>query len=111
MSSLLASVVSRLAGWLAILHDKNFDVRHYPQTFQPGSFIPTFLLITIELYHFVPLSMTLTKAGVNKINGKKDLFASFSCTLSKKILLIRMKFDVVWNQFKLNISILLFNEI
>ena len=61
---------------------------------------------TIDFYHFIPLLLTLNLAGVHKISWKQNLLASFSRTLQ----LIRMKFDLVLKQFKLNILIPLLSD-
>ena len=58
---------------------------------------------TIDFYCFIPLSLTVTLAGRHKVSAKQNLLASFIHTLFK---LIRMKFDMVLEQFKLNILIL-----
>ena len=95
-----------LAGWLSVLCGKNFNVRCYMQTFHPNLFIPTMLVGTIDFYHCIPLSLTLTWPRGHKVSTNQNLgfifFAHFS--------LIRMKFDVVMKQFKLNILRLLSND-
>ena len=55
----------------------------------------------------MPLSPTLTLPGGHKVSGKQNLLASFS----QKLLLIRMKFITVFDQFKLNVPILFLSEI
>ena len=60
---------SRSSGWPA---------NCYTQTVQPNFFISAMLICTIDFYHFVPLSLTLT---------------------FRRGHLIRMKFDVVMKQF------------
>ena len=72
-------------------------------------FIPTMLIGTIDLYHFIPLLVTFTLTGGHKVSTKQNLLASFCCTLSNK--LIRMKFDVVLKHCKLNNLKVLFSEI
>ena len=49
---------------LSVLHGKN--VGHYTLTFRPSSFIPAMLTGTIDLCHFLALSVTLTLAGVTR---------------------------------------------
>ena len=75
------------------------------QSFQQNIFIFVMLIGTIDFYHFMPLSVTLT--GGHKVSAKQNILASFSSTLQ----LIRVKFDIVLKQFKLNNLILLFSEI
>ena len=67
------------SGQLAVLRGKNFNVIHYTQTFQPNVFIPAQLIGTIDFYHFMPLSLTLSQGG-HKVSAKQNLFASFSPT-------------------------------
>ena len=54
------------------------------------------LVGTIDFYHFIPLSLTLTLAGVDKVSVKQNLTTS-------SFYLVRIKFDVVMPKFKLNI--------
>ena len=61
-------------------------------------FIPAMLIDTIDFYHFILLPLTLTLAGGHKISAKQNLWAWFSCTFK----LIRMKFNMVLKQLKLN---------
>ena len=72
--------------WLAILCGKNFDVVHYGQTFLPIFFffffcLPAVLIGTINFYHFIPLSVTLTLAGGHKVSNKQNLLVAISSTL------------------------------
>ena len=83
---------------------KTFNVGHYMQTFQPIFFTPAMLIGTIDLYHFIPLLLTLALPGQCKA---KPLGFIFSHTFH----LIRMKFDLLLKQFKLNIQILFLSEI
>ena len=78
------------------------------QTFLPVFFIPTVLSGTIESYHFIPFSKTLTLGGGHMVSTKqkKPSWLHFLSYLQ----LIRMKLDKVLKQFKLNILILLLNE-
>ena len=62
------------ADWPAFIHSKCTD-------FQPNVFIPAVLIGTIELFHFISLSMTLTLAGGHKVNRMQNLWTSFSCKL------------------------------
>ena len=55
-----------MAGQLAILHRKDLSAGHYVQTFQANFLIHAKLLDTIDFYHFVPLSVTMTLAGVTR---------------------------------------------
>ena len=45
-------------------------------------FIPAMLRGTIDFFHFVPLSLTLTLPGGRKFSAKRNILASFSHTLS-----------------------------
>ena len=60
---------------------KNFYVGHYTQTFEPNLFIPAMLIGTVDFYHFIRLSLTLTLPRVRKVSAKQNLLASFSRTL------------------------------
>ena len=76
---------------------KNFNIGDYTQTVQPFFFIPAILYIgTIDFYHFISFSLTLILLGGRKA---KPIGFIFSNTFH----LIRVKFDVVMKQFKLNI--------
>ena len=86
---------------------KTFNIGHYRQTVQPNFVIPAILVGTIDFYHGIPLLLTLTLPGGHKDSAKQDILASFSRTL----LLIRMKFDVVMKQFKLNTLRLFLSDI
>ena len=67
----------RLAGWLAVILGKNSD-EHYTQTVPPNSFIPAILIGTIDFYHFIPLSLTLTLPRGHTISAMQNLMALFS---------------------------------
>ena len=43
--------------------------------------LPAMLIGTIDFYHFMPLSLTLTLPGAHKVSTKQILLASFSPTL------------------------------
>ena len=43
--------------------------------------IPFMLIGTIDFYHFMILTVTLTLAGDHKVNAKQNLLASCSCSL------------------------------
>ena len=64
-------------GWPAILHGKNFNVRHYTQTDQPSFSVLAMLMGTIDFYHFIPASQTLILPGGHKVSTKHKLLASF----------------------------------
>ena len=84
----------------AILHGQIFDVGHYMQTVGPNLFIPAMLLGAIDFYHCMLLSLTLTLPGGHKVSTKpKPAVFVFSHTFH----FIRMKFNLVVKQFKLNI--------
>ena len=40
------------------------------QTFQPIFVVPAMFVGTIDFYHFIPLSLTLTLAGGHKVSAK-----------------------------------------
>ena len=54
-----------LASWPTAVRVINFNVGHDMQTYQPY-FSPGMRKGTIDFYHFRPLSMTLTLAGVTR---------------------------------------------
>ena len=94
-------LTGQLVGHLAW---QSFNVGHYTPSVQPNLFIPAMLTGTIDFYHFIPLSLTLTLSWGHKVSAKQDLlalFSLFSPTLffwsrwSLMWSLIRMKFDVV----------------
>ena len=58
---------------------------------------------TIDLYHFLTLSVILTVVEGHKVSKKQKQTDLFSCTFH----LIKMKFDQVLKQFKLTFLILL----
>ena len=78
------------------------------QTFLSILFIPTMLISTIDFYHFMPLSLTLTLAGGSQ--GQRKVKPR-GFTFSHAIPLHRMKFDIVLKQFKVNILALLLSKI
>ena len=82
---------------------KNFNIGHYMQIVLPNVFIPAMLTSTIEFYHFILLSLTLTLPVGYMVSTKQNLLASLSHTFH----LIRIEFVVVMKQFKLNMLRLL----
>ena len=82
----------------SILCGKNFDVRHDTH-FLTNSFIPAMCIDTIDLFHFITLSVALPDS--HKFSRKENLLASFSRTLFYRLV-------VVLEQCKLNISILIY---
>ena len=50
----------------SFLRGKNFDMGYYTQTVQSNFFIPAMLVGTIDFYHCIPLSLTLTLPGVTR---------------------------------------------
>ena len=92
------------SGQSAILHGKNFILAHYRQTFQQNSLLPAMFVSTIDFNHFIPLPVTLTlDSGSQDQHKPKPVAFIFLHTF----LLIKMKFDMVLKQFKLNILIIL----
>ena len=69
------------ASWSPVLRGKQLNVRHYTQTVQPNSFLPSMLIGMIDFYHFIPLSLILTLPGDHKVSAKQNLLASLSRTL------------------------------
>ena len=106
------SISGRPDGWtsvhLPVLCGQKINIGHCMQTFQSFFSVPAMLVATIDFYHFVPISVTLTVGGGLRVGTKQNLMASFCHTFQ---LIIRMEFHMVLNQFKLNIWILLLNEI
>ena len=62
---------------------------------------------TIDLQHFIPLSVILTLPGCHKVSAKQNLLASFSHTMQ----LNEIKSALMMKQFKLNILIPLLDEV
>ena len=97
------------AGWqarLVILCGKTFSIEQYMQTF-PTIFIPARLVGTIDLYHLIPLTMTVNLAGVTR--SEQSLLAPIHFWHTFQV--VRMKFGMVLKQFKLNILMLFLSEI
>ena len=80
MSSVWVYVISHV--WLAILGCKNFYIGLNMQSFQSNFVIHIMLIGTIDFCHFIPFSMSLTRAQGHKVSPKQNLLASFSHTLS-----------------------------
>ena len=76
---------------------KAVNVRHYTQTFQPKFFIPVMPIGTLDLCHFIPLSVILTLAVGHKV---QHIFQ-----------MIRVKVDLAFEILKLNSLILLLSQI
>ena len=72
-----------------------------------GKLFNQIVIPTIDFYHLMPLSMTLTVPGSHKVSAEQNLLASFCHTFQ----LIRIEFDMVMKQFKLKIVILVLSEI
>ena len=76
----------------AVLHDKYLNVGHQMQTVQLNFVIPAMLIGTIDFYHCILLSLTLTLSGVHRVTAKKKpIGVIFLHTFH----LIRTTFDVV----------------
>ena len=65
------------SGQLACVR-KTLDITH--ELFNQSFFIPAMLTGTINFYHFIPLSLTLTLPEGHKVSAKQNLLASFSPT-------------------------------
>ena len=74
-----------LSSWLAVFYGKNFNTGRYMQTVQPNFLIPAMLVGSVDFYHFIPLSVTMTSAGGHKVSTKQDLLASFCGTFFQLI--------------------------
>ena len=95
-------------GWLAgCLAWQKVSIGHYTQTILPNVFIPAMLIGTIDFYHFMPFTLTLTLPWGQAQHEAKSIGFIFSHTFH----LIRMKFDVVLKQFKMNFMSLLLSNI
>ena len=88
-------------------HVKNFNVGHHLQTFQPDLFLPFMLTGIIDVYHHMPLlvTLTLTGSGVTRSMQSKTC-----CHSSHTFEFIRLKFQTMLKRFKLNILMLLLSE-
>ena len=53
---------------------KLLNVGHYTQTVKPNVFIPALLIGTIDFYHFIPLSLTLTLSGGHKVTVQSKTY-------------------------------------
>ena len=65
-------------------------------------------MATIDLYCYIPLSVTLTLAGSHKFSTKQILLVSFFPTTLQ---LNGMELDMVMEQFKMSILRLLLSEV
>ena len=84
-----------LSIWVSY-HAIDFNIGHYTQTFQPIFSIAAMLIGTIDFYHFIPLSLTFTIAGLQGQRKAKSL----SFTLLHTFQLIRM--NLIWCWRNLN---------
>ena len=85
---------------------KDVSVGDNTQTVQPILFIPAMLKVSIDFYHFVPLSLTLAWPCATGSAQSKTYWFRFSHISH----LIKMKFDVVMKQFKLNVPSKIFRR-
>ena len=89
----------------AILRGKNFNIVCYAQTFQLQIVVPAMLMETIDCYHFIQLSVTLTLAGRHKVSTMQNLLASFSSTLfisgcgGEAVQVEDLNFNLEWDLF------------
>ena len=89
----------------AILGGKNFNIVCYAQTFQLQIVVPAMLMETIDCYHFIQLSVTLTLAGRHKVSTMQNLLASFSSTLfisgcgGEAVQVEDLNFNLEWDLF------------
>ena len=67
---------SCLFGW-----QECFIIGHYTQPSRPNSPICTMLIGTIDHYHFILLSVTLTLPEGHKVSRKQNMLAAFSQSL------------------------------
>ena len=82
---------------------KTLNVRHYTLTIQPDFFIPVLLIGTVNFYQFLTCTDLDLAWGSQGQHKAKPIGIIFLHTFH----LIRMKFDVAMEQFKLNILRLL----
>ena len=66
------------------------------------------LISTVDFYHFIPLSVTLTLADGSQAQHKPELVGFIFLHIFQ---LIRMQLDVMLKQFMLKILIMLLDEI
>ena len=63
-----------------VLRGNHFKVGHCAHTYQPTVFIPALLMGTIDIYHFILLSVTLPLARGHMFSVKQNLLGSLLCT-------------------------------
>ena len=90
----------------SVLHNKNFNIKHNAQTFQPNSVISAMLIGTIDLF-----LMTLTLMGITRSAQSKTPWPHFLRGGGHTFQLITNKFGMVQKQFRLNILILVWSDI
>ena len=77
--------VNSFSSWLsaqsAVLGGKNFKIGYYVQALQKISFVPTVFIVTIDLFHFIPLSVILTSDKGHNVSEKQNQLDSFFCSL------------------------------
>ena len=85
----------------SVLQGKIFSIGHWVLTFQPNCFVPVMLIDTIDFWHFIPLSLTLTFAESHKVSTKQLTF--WLLFFPHTFQLTEMKLDMVIEQFKLRL--------
>ena len=89
----------------SVLQCKNCNIGQHAQLYQPNSSIPTMLISTTDVLIVIPISVAVTFAqGQQKALRVGFIFLHIS-------LFIRMKYDVVLMQCKLNIMILQYSNL
>ena len=71
------SVMWCLASQPAILRGKNFNAGHYNASRSTQFFIASMFIGTIDFYHFMQISLTLTLPGVTKSTRSKTYWLHF----------------------------------
>ena len=89
------------------LNGKTFNAERHKTNFSAIYFIPATLVGIIVCCHLMPLSLTFILVEGHKVRANHIIFDSVSDTFQ----LNRMEFNMVLEQFKLNILILLFDQL
>ena len=87
-------VSAGLAGCISVLHGINFKAGQYVQILQPNLLLTVMLPGTIDLYHFILLSVTFTLVVVTRLVENKTNWLHFLSHFQ----LVRLKFIVVYSR-------------
>ena len=77
MLNVFINQCNQLFAHLSILFGKTFNVAHFTQTFEPNVFISAILIGIIDIYYFLPLSLTLTLDGVTRSTQSETCWLYF----------------------------------